>query len=118
MYDLPEFDSTIKLRNPKEIEPLHDINHPEKVVKMVNHLIHGGELPPVIVWGKFALSGTHRLAAHIETDKMVSVIELPDEYVHQFMDAWEVDFEELFYDANQTLYDMNLYYVSHPEKGE
>ena len=59
----------------------HDVIDPEKVVDMVRALRRGDPLPPIIVQGCRAFSGTHRLAAWAAVGAAPSVIEIDeDEY--------------------------------------
>ena len=44
--------------------PPHEVRDAKKLADMIAHLDAGGTLPPVIRIGAFALSGSHRIAAH------------------------------------------------------
>ena len=119
MWEPLAFDKSVKLRDPKDIIPLHEVIFPDKVVNMVRFLNKGGELPPVVSWGDDALSGTHRLAAHVIAGKMVPVIQLPDDFVYHYIaNNGITEEEDLFIDANDTLEFLGLYDLSHPKKGK
>lgn len=57
----------------------HEIRDEKKLQSMIDTLRAGGELPPVLVIGYNALTGSHRLAAWEACDRAAIVIELSDE---------------------------------------
>ncbi len=58
--------------------PPHEVREPGKLASMVETLMSGGELPPIIVCGEQALSGSHRLAAWSACDMEPDVIEIDE----------------------------------------
>ena len=57
----------------------HEVRDQGKLESMIESLENGGELPPVLVCGEIAYSGSHRLAAWAALDIKPEVIELDDE---------------------------------------
>ena len=59
----------------------HQVRDLIKLDGMIAHLKAGGSLPPIIVCGEIAYSGSHRLAAWEAMDMEPSVIEIDDDDV-------------------------------------
>ena len=59
-------------------QPPHEVRDQGKLNAMVEILKNGGELPPVLVCGDRAYSGSHRLAAWEMMDVEPSVVEMDD----------------------------------------
>ncbi len=57
----------------------HNVTDQGKLESMINHLSNGGELPPIVVCGDQAYSGSHRLAAWAHMGIEADVIELDDD---------------------------------------
>lgn len=64
--------------------PPHEVRDEDKLQAMIDTLENGGSLPPVIVYGYDAYTGSHRIAAWLECDMDADTIELDDE---EFMTA-------------------------------
>lgn len=58
--------------------PPHEIKDKAKLQSMIDTLEKGGQLPPVVVYGNDALTGSHRIAAWVAVDQDAQVVELTD----------------------------------------
>ena len=59
----------------------HEVRDQDKLESMIKTLEAGQQLPPIIVCGEIAYSGSHRLAAWEALDMEPEVIEIDDEDV-------------------------------------
>ena len=57
----------------------HDITSYQKLNAMIAHLENGKDLPPILVIGDTALSGSHRLVAWAVCEMKPDVIEVENE---------------------------------------
>ena len=72
-------------------QPPHEVRDQEKLNDLIEMLKNGGELPPVLVCGDRAYSGSHRLAAWEVMGVEPSVVEMSDEEYCQVMEALDLD---------------------------
>lgn len=72
-------------------QPPHEVRDQEKLNALVEILKNGGELPPVLVCGDRAYSGSHRLAAWELMDVEPSVVEMDDAEYCEVMEALDLD---------------------------
>ena len=72
-------------------QPPHEVRDQEKLNALVEILKNGGELPPVLVCGDRAYSGSHRLAAWELMDVEPSVVEMDDAEYCKVMEALDLD---------------------------
>ena len=72
-------------------QPPHEVRDQGKLNALVEILKNGGELPPVLVCGDRAYSGSHRLAAWELMDVEPSVVEMDDAEYREVMKALELD---------------------------
>lgn len=89
----------------------HGVRDQSKLKRMIATLMAGGELPPVLVYGDDAYSGSHRLAAWAELDIEPDTIEINDGQFAAIMDATGfaggsiTDYEDFLAQAN-NLYNL------------
>ncbi len=63
-------------------EPPHEVKDAAKFQQMVETLENGGKLPPVVVCGQDAFTGSHRIAAWVRCDMDVEAVEMSQaEYI-------------------------------------
>ena len=72
-------------------QPPHEVRDQAKLNALVEILKNGGELPPVLVCGDRAYSGSHRLAAWEMMDVEPSVVEIDDAEYCEVMTALDLD---------------------------
>lgn len=72
-------------------QPPHEVRDQGKLNALVEIMKNGGELPPVLVCGDRAYSGSHRLAAWELMDVEPSVVEMGDAEYCEVMKALELD---------------------------
>ena len=63
----------------KYYNPPHEVRNQEKLQSMINTLGNDGDLPPIVVLGEDAITGSHRLAAWAACDMEAETIEIEDE---------------------------------------
>lgn len=74
--------------------PPHEIRDPEKLQSMIDTLRNGGTLPPVVVCGDQALTGSHRIAAWEACQMQADVVELSNEEYIAAVTAMGLNWEE------------------------
>lgn len=57
----------------------HEVRNEEKLQSMIATLQNGGQLPPVVVIGDYALTGSHRIAAWDACEMQAEIVELSDD---------------------------------------
>jgi hypothetical protein len=62
--------------------PPHEARDFEKLNGMIKTIIDGNDLPPVVVLGDTAFTGSHRIAAYITVDDMAENGDV-DIYIHE-----------------------------------
>lgn len=72
-------------------QPPHEVRDQVKLNAMVEILKNSGELPPVLVCGDRAYSGSHRLAAWEMMGMEADVVEMSDEEYCEVMTALDLD---------------------------
>ena len=72
-------------------QPPHEVRDQNKLDAMVEILKNGGELPPVLVCGDRAYSGSHRLAAWEMMGMEADVVEMSDDEYCEVMTALDLD---------------------------
>lgn len=72
-------------------QPPHEVRDQGKLNAMTEVLKNGGELPPVLVCGDRAYSGSHRLAAWELMGLEPSVVEIDDAEYCEVMEALDLD---------------------------
>ena len=72
-------------------QPPHEVRDQEKLNALVGILKNGGELPPVLVCGDRAYSGSHRLADWGLMDVEPSVVEMDDAEYCEVMESLGLD---------------------------
>jgi uncharacterized ParB-like nuclease family protein len=72
-------------------QPPHEVRDQEKLEAMIEILKNGGELPPVLVCGDRAYSGSHRLAAWESMGMEAVVVEMSDEEYCEVMTELGLD---------------------------
>lgn len=75
----------------QDIYPPHSIQDWDKFEAMVAVLESGGTLPPVLVNGVQAYSGSHRIAAWQQCEMDIDYIEISDEEYKQIMESMNLD---------------------------
>jgi hypothetical protein len=71
--------------------PPHETMDQEKLQKMIKHLESGGELPPVVVAGEYAFTGSHRLRAWEACEEEPNTIEISNQDYRAAMDLLDLD---------------------------
>jgi hypothetical protein len=80
----------------------HEVRDEDKLAAMIAVLENGGTLPPVVVLGYDAFTGSHRLAAWRACEIDANVIELSDDDYKAAMTEIGLDWEsDTVYDYNQ-----------------
>lgn len=59
--------------------PPHEVKDKAKLQSMIDTLENGGQLPPVVVYGNDAYTGSHRIAAWDACEMDTQAIELTDQ---------------------------------------
>ena len=72
-------------------QPPHEVRDQVKLNAMVEILKNSGELPPVLVCGDRAYSGSHRLVAWEMMGMEADVVEMSDEEYCEVMTALDLD---------------------------
>ena len=72
-------------------QPPHEIIDYDKIDSMVTQLREGGSLPPVLVCGDQAFSGSHRLAAWDLLDLNPDVVEIEDDDYRAILESLGLD---------------------------
>ena len=72
-------------------QPPHEVRERNKLAGMIRALRRGESLPPVLVCGDRAYSGSHRLAAWEITGMEADVVEMSDEEYCEVMTALDLD---------------------------
>jgi len=97
-----------------DYQPPHEVRDQGKLNSMIEALKNGAELPPVIVCGEVAFSGSHRLAAYDSLEMSPSVIEIDDDDIKAGMEHIGLDpmYDEIdrFDDFEQALVDLKIVY--------
>jgi len=60
----------------------HEVRDQEKLSSMIDTIVSGSHLPPVVVLGDTAFTGSHRIAAYLAVEKMIDNDEI-DIYVDE-----------------------------------
>ena len=60
-------------------QPPHEIKDPKKYLSMVKAIESGIKLPPIVVCGEQALSGSHRIAAWNACEEEIDYIEIGED---------------------------------------
>lgn len=82
----------------------HEVREQEKLNSMITTLKNGGELPPVLVCGDRAYSGSHRLAAWAAVEIEPDVVEIDDDEYCKIVEALGMDpMYDSIYDFEQFL---------------
>jgi len=74
-----------------DIYPPHEVTDTDKLNSMINTLKKGGSLPPVLVCGVQAYSGSHRIAAWQQCEMDIEYVEISDEEYKQIMISMNLD---------------------------
>lgn len=72
-------------------EPPHTVQDAQKLEKMINVIENGGELPPILLCGEKALTGSHRIAAYNYAETEVPHIEIEEELYVDAVKAMGLD---------------------------
>jgi hypothetical protein len=72
-------------------QPPHEVRDQDKLDAMIEILKNGGELPPVLVCGDRAYSGSHRLAAWANMGMEADAVEMSDEEYCEVMTELDLD---------------------------
>lgn len=71
--------------------PPHEVRDTEKLSSMINALKSGQSLPPIIVCGEVAFSGSHRIAAHEKLWISINTTEITDNEIRRAMLICDLD---------------------------
>jgi hypothetical protein len=80
-----------KKRKKMTFNPPHEIRDEKKLQAMIDTLNNGGSLPPIVVIGESALTGSHRLAAWLECDMDPDYIEITNDEYYKTMESLDLD---------------------------
>lgn len=88
-------------------DPPHEVREQDKLESMIALLERGESLPPVLVHGVDAYSGSHRLAAWREMEMEPDVIEMTDEQYNATIEAYGSErvseYEDFLACASETM---------------
>ena len=71
--------------------PPHEVRDTEKLQSMIDALEAGQELPPIVVTGDFAITGSHRIEAWYQAGQRPRVVEISDAEYAEAMEYLDLD---------------------------
>jgi len=73
------------------IEPPHQAHERSKTASMIRTIRNGGTLPPILVHGEQAYSGSHRIDAWQRLDMEIEFVEIDDNEYESIMHHLNLD---------------------------